>query len=259
MISEITHILNSFAAVSLEGMDNVRLMDRIDTKFVLPAQQVLDLLELMTGRYRVLEINGHRISSYDTTYLDTPEFLFFNQHVTGRIERSKIRFRKYNSTEITFLEIKRKTKKDRTVKWRIENNLKENCCDMQAVKFINKHIPGISKVLKPVITNSFKRITLVGIEIPERVTLDLDLSFSGINRQSSGIPCIAIAELKSEGLAIKSPFSALVRRLSVYPAGFSKYCIGNAIVNDIPRKNILKPTLLLINKIENECNRSVSA
>ena len=110
MISEITNILNSFAAVSLEGMDNVRLMDRIDTKFVLPAQQILDLLELMTEKYRVLEINGHRISSYDTTYLDTPDYMFFNQHVTGRIERSKIRFRNYNSTGITFLEIKRKTK-----------------------------------------------------------------------------------------------------------------------------------------------------
>ena len=130
---------------------------------------------------------------------------------------------------------------------------------MQAIKFINKHIPGISKALKPVIKNSFKRITLVGIEIPERITLDLDLSFSGIDGQSSGMPFIAIAELKSEGLAIRSPFSALVRRLSVYPAGFSKYCIGNAIIYDIPRKNILKPTLLLINKIENECNRSVSA
>jgi hypothetical protein len=117
----------------------------------------------------------------------------------------------------------------------------------------------MSEPLKPVITNSFKRITLVGNEMPERITLDIDLSYSGTDGQSSGLPFIAIAELKSEGLAIRSPFSSLVKKLSVYPAGFSKYCVGNAIIYDIPRKNILKPTLLLINKIENECNRSISA
>jgi hypothetical protein len=259
MIPEINNILNSFAPVGLEEMDNVRLMDRIDTKYVLPAPLVLDLLEFMTEGYRVLEINGHRISSYDTTYLDTLDFLFFNQHVTGRIERSKVRFRKYNSTGVTFLEIKQKTKKRRTVKWRIENNLTENSCDMQAIKFINKHVPFSSEILKPVITNNFKRITLVGTEATERITLDMDLSFSGTDGQSSDLANIAIAELKSDGLAIRSPFSAIIRRLPVYPSEFSKYCVGNALIYDIPRKNILKPTLLLINKIENECNRSISA
>jgi hypothetical protein len=259
MISEIKYILNSFAPVSLEKMDNVRLMDRIDTKYILTASKVSDLLELMKEGYRVLEINGHSISSYNTTYLDTPDYLFFNQHVTGRIERSKVRFRTYNSTGITFLEIKRKTKKERTVKWRIENNLDDDNCNEKAIKFIGKHIPCNSELLIPVIKNDFKRITLVGIEVPERITIDLDLSFSGNDGQICELPFIAVAELKSEGLAIRSPFTGIVKRLSIYPSGFSKYCVGSAIIYDIPRRNILKPTLLYINKIENEYNRSISA
>jgi hypothetical protein len=259
MTSEINNILYILAPIGLEEMDNVKLMDRIDTKFIFSASQVLDLLELMKERYRVLEVNGQRISSYETTYLDTDDYLFFNQHITGRNERSKVRFRKYSSTGITFLEIKRKTKKQRTIKWRIENNLDENCCDMQAKKFIDKYFTFSSELLKPVITNSFIRITLVGIHRPERITIDMDLSFTGNNGKSYSMPYVAIAELKSEGLAIKSPFSALIKRLSVHPSGFSKYCIGNSIIYDVPRKNILKPTLLLINKIENECNRSISA
>jgi len=259
MISEIKYILDSFAPVNLEEMDNVRLMDRIDTKYVLPVHQLPDLLELMTDSYRVLEINGHRISSYDTTYLDTSDYLFFNQHVTGRIERSKVRFRTYNSTGITFLEIKRKTRNDRTVKWRIKNNLEKYGCDTHAKDFIDKHFSFSPELLKPVITNSFIRITLVGIMMPDRITIDMDLSFTGYNGKSYSMPYIAIAELKSEGLAIRSPFSNLIKKLSVHPSGFSKYCIGNAIIYDIPRKNILKPTLLLINKLEYEYNRSISA
>ncbi len=259
MISGTEYTLNSFAPVTLEEMDNVRLMDRIDTKYILPASKVPDLLDLMKTGYRVLEINGHRISSYDTTYLDTADYLFFNQHVTGRMERSKVRFRTYDSTGITFLEIKRKTKKDRTVKWRIENNMVDNSCNEKAIKFIRKHAYCNSELLKPLIKNNFKRITLVGIAVPERITIDMDLAFSGNDGQISDLPYIAIAELKSEGNAIRSPFTGLIKSLSVYPSAFSKYCVGSAIIYDIPRKNILKPTMLFINKIENEHNRSISA
>ena len=47
MISEIKNILDSFNSVRLEEMDKVRLMDRIDTKYLIPANRVPDLLEMM--------------------------------------------------------------------------------------------------------------------------------------------------------------------------------------------------------------------
>ncbi len=259
MTPEITNILGSFEPVSLEEMDNVRLMDRIDTKYVFPAYKVTELLKVMADKYRILEINGHRVFDYETTYLDTPDYLFYNQHVTGRPERSKVRYRKYNSTGITYLEVKRKTRKERTVKWRIRYILSEENCISSAREFLGKHLSFDSDLLKPVISNSFKRITLVGIKIPERITLDLDLSFSGTNGHKTDMHNIAIAELKSDGAAVRSPFSALVKSLSIYSSGFSKYCTGTAILYDVPRKNSIKPTLLLINKIENEFTGSLSA
>ena len=82
MISEFKSILDSFNSIRLEEMDNVRLMDRIDTKYLLPANRIPDLLKMMQPGYRVLEINKFRISSYTTIYLDTPDFTFFRQHVT---------------------------------------------------------------------------------------------------------------------------------------------------------------------------------
>jgi len=63
MISEIIKILDSFNSVRLAEMDKVKLMDRVDTKYLLPANRVPDLLMMMQGRYRVLQINNSRISS----------------------------------------------------------------------------------------------------------------------------------------------------------------------------------------------------
>ncbi|MDP4222279.1 MAG: polyphosphate polymerase domain-containing protein [Bacteroidota bacterium] len=259
MTPETENILGSFVPIGLEEMDNVRLMDRIDTKYLFSANKVPDLLRLMTEDYRILEINGHRIFDYETIYLDTPDYLFYNQHMTGRIDRNKVRYRKYNSTGITYLEVKKKTKKNRTIKWRIKNILSDRICDEEAREFLEKHLPFTADILKPVISNKFRRITLVGANIRERITLDIDLSFSDTSGHKAVIPNVAIAELKSGDAAIKSPFSAIAKSLSIYPSGFSKYCTGTAILYDLPRKNSIKPTLLLINKIENESTRSLSA
>jgi len=259
MISEVKNILDSFNSIRIEEMDNVRLMDRFDTKYLLPANRVPDLLRMMQSRYRVLEINKSRISSYTTTYLDTPDFAFFRHHVTGRTGRIKIRFRSYHSTGITFLEVKKKTKKNRTVKWRIENTFSGNCCSESALEFITRHVKVNTSVLNPVLTSNFKRITLVGFNTPERVTIDMDLSYTGPVGEITGLPLIAIVELKSEGLAARSHFPGMIKQISVYPTTFSKYCIGNALMYDLPLKNILKPKLLLLNRIENEYNRSLSA
>lgn len=259
MVAGIENILDSFLPVRLEEMDSVRLMDRIDTKYIFSVNRICDLLKSMNGKYRLLDINGHRISDYTSTYLDTPDYQFFDQHVTGRPYRNKVRFRQYNSTGISFLEIKHKTHKNRTVKRRIENSLTEYKFDKTAIEFINKHIPGDAVLLNPVMINNFKRITFTGLLVPERITLDMDLSFTSPDGRSKEIPAVAIAELKSDGPANRSPFSVIIKEACIYPSGFSKYCIGCAYLYDLPRRNNLKPKFLHINRIENEYYESVSA
>ncbi|TFG44038.1 MAG: polyphosphate polymerase domain-containing protein [Bacteroidia bacterium] len=259
MAPEILNILYSFNSVRLEEMDRVKLMDRYDTKYLLPANRIPDLLKLMLGRYRVLEINNERISSYTTVYLDTPDFTCFNQHVTERTGRLKVRFRTYNTTGNSFLEIKKKTKKGRTVKWRIENSPSENSFNATATEFIKTRVPNDPESLKPVLENNFKRITFTGFDTSERITLDLDISYASPDGKSAELPLVAILELKCRGLAARSPFSKLIKQFSIYPTGFSKYCIGCAMLHDLPLKNILKPKILLLNRIENEYNGSLSA
>lgn len=259
MSPEINHILDTFLPIRLDEMDGVSFMNRIDTKYIFRSDRVCELIKMMEGRYKVLEINGHRISEYNSTYLDTPWFQFFDQHVTGRSGRNKVRFRHYDQTGISYLEIKHKTHRNRTVKRRIENRLTGNKFDTAALEFINKHIHGNALLLSPVMMNTFKRITFTGLLTPERITIDIDLSFTSPDGRRKEIPAIAVAELKSDGQPGRSPFSAIAKGASVYPSRFSKYCIGCAFLFDLPRKNNLKPQLLHIKRIENEYNSSVSA
>ncbi|HNW56999.1 MAG TPA: polyphosphate polymerase domain-containing protein [Bacteroidales bacterium] len=249
-------LLDLFTPVSLEDMDNVRLMNRIDTKYVLSKKMLPDILNRIDGKYKVLEINEKRVFSYSTTYLDTKEYLFFDQHVTGKLERNKVRYRKYDTTDKVYLEVKKKTNKNRTIKWRIENSLTSgNLYDDKAISFINEYIPQKSLSLKPVLMNNFKRVTLVGSEINERITIDYDLSFSDSEGDLAGFPFVAIIELKRQGFSERSPMVTILKELSIRPTGFSKYCMGVAALYEVPRKNILKRKFLLLNNIENEFNR----
>lgn len=252
-------ILDDFAGVGLKELDCVRLMNRIDTKFILPIDRITDLLEIMKGHYKILEIDGSRVFDYNTIYYDTPDYLFFNQHVTDRAERSKVRHRYYLSTGTSFFEVKRKTRKNRTIKWRIAMHNSDYALDDRSLAFLGNHLTDVSGTLSPVLHNDFSRMTFAGIGIPERVTIDTSLSFVTTEGKRSELPYLAIAELKSEGIAARSLFSGIIKQLSFHPSGFSKYCVGNAILLDLPRKNILKPKLLLLNKLENDFNSSFNA
>jgi hypothetical protein len=251
-ISLIRDLLYTLTPLNLDELDTVRLMDRMDTKYVFSAVKLPDLLKRLKEEYRILEINGERIFNYKSTYFDTTEHQFYFEHVKGKMERNKIRFRQYEISGVTFLEIKRKTRKNRTVKWRIKHVPDNNICDTRARKFINEHFGYDPGELTPVLENSFKRITLAGKRFHERVTIDVDLSFNTPEGAKTEIPSVVIGELKSSGQSTKSPFYKIMKQLSLRPTGFSKYCIGNAILLDLPNKNVLKSKLLLLNKIENE-------
>lgn len=254
--SEIQTLLSAFQPIGLSEMDEVILMDRVETKYVFSVRKLPDLLDHLSGSYTVLEIDLIRAFSYHTTYLDTPDLLFYTQQVRGKLNRLKIRYRQYESTGLSFLEIKKKTNKNRTIKWRIENRLSSNSPDEDASAFIREYLPYCYSDLIPVLINGFTRITLVSMELKERITLDYNLSFTSPEGNSSRLPFLAIAELKRERHNGQTPLRKIMRAAGIQPNSFSKYCIGSTLIRDIPRKNTLKPNLLLLNKIQNEYTRS---
>jgi hypothetical protein len=255
-ISQIHSKLSSFDPVGLLAMDEVNLMDRVETKYVFSAGKLADLLIDLPRSYRVLEIDLLRIFPYQTTYLDTKELLFFLQQVRGKLNRHKVRYRCYESTGLTFLEIKKRTNTNRTIKWRIENSSDPNSLNEEASSFILKNLPYGIVDLRPVLISGFSRITLVGKETKERITLDFNLTFASPDSVIFELPFLAIAELKRERHCDTSPFIKIMKQIGIPPNHFSKYCVGSTLAYKISKTNTLKPTILLINKIENEYSKS---
>lgn len=64
--------MTDMTPISLAEMAGVKLMNRIDTKFVAPACLLPEILRLAQQDYYVQEIDGQRLTAYDTLYYDTP-------------------------------------------------------------------------------------------------------------------------------------------------------------------------------------------
>jgi hypothetical protein len=101
-------------------MDDVKLMSRTDTKFAFKANKMPLLLKKLLPFYRVLAIDGKLIHDYKSLYYDTDDRKFYLDHHNGRVNRNKIRFREYVGSKLTFLEIKLKNNKGKTIKKRMK-------------------------------------------------------------------------------------------------------------------------------------------
>lgn len=258
-MSEPAEILKGFEPIGLGGISAVRYMNRIDTKYLFSAGKLPELLRMVKPHYMALEMENLREFPYKTVYFDTPELIFYNQHVTGKLNRTKVRIRTYESNGLTFLEVKSKSNKGRTSKSRLEKEPNDMNHVSQSVEFLKELISPAAGSLKAVISTSFTRITLVCLERSERITIDYNLRWNNLRGDSLTMPFLAIAEIKSEKSTSLSPFFARLKELGIRRSGFSKYAVGMALVNRMPRQNQLKPKFLLINRIKNEYYRNDTA
>lgn len=246
MTENVSEILKDFTPISLKEMDGVKLMNRTDTKYLVSFDQFEEILLELSNDYRVLEIEGKRISSYETSYLDTKELLFFKEHHQGKENRHKIRFRNYVDSGISFLEIKLK-RKGRTKKKRILVD-EFGCIDKPEKRFIKKWIPQKPSQLNATLGNRFQRITLVNKLNPERLTIDLNLTFKKEGKEVS-LNQHVILELKQERFNRNSFILKLLKKKGIRPLRLSKYIVGNLLFDKSLKYNRFKSRLLALNKI----------
>jgi hypothetical protein len=242
------NLLNDFQTVSLDDLDRVRLLDRQDTKFIFNQIDLPHILEKIKPFYKILEINNDRVYTYDTTYFDTDDFLFYVQHHNGSRNRFKVRFRRYSSNKKSFFEIKIKNNKDRTIKKRL--NVDEINKDLgdQERNLVSK-ITGLSaNQLTPKLDLEFSRITLTDNNFNERLTIDANLSAKN-GTSNKLFDQLIIAEIKQNKYNPKSDFIRILRNLKIQEMRFSKYCMGLLHVNKNLKYNRFKPRLIQINKI----------
>lgn len=246
---ELLHIIDQFDPTSLQEMDSVKLMNRVDTKFLLSAQEFQMILPELINEYKILEINGDRLSTYESVYFDKPEYKLYLDHHQGKQDRFKVRFRKYVESHLVFLEVKHKSK-GRTDKRRIVVDDIKDQLDAEDKEFI-KGTGLQAEQLIPVLSNTFVRMTLVGKKTNERLTFDLDLGFEK-NGEFIEMHDVVIAELKQERLNRNSPFYQHTKQHLIRPNRISKYCIG--LIQLLGKENIkynrFKKKLLKIDKLK---------
>lgn len=244
------HSLNNLALwqqmerISLEQMRSVKLMNRIDTKYVASEEGVMQLLaEAAKCGYRV-QVHGSVIAArYDTRYFDTESRDMYIAHHNRQLTRQKIRTRHYEDGSATYLEVKDKNNRGRTKKRRIEipaNDLMGWMDNGEALSFLEPISRYDVKSLTPAIATRFLRITIVNPELTERITLDLNLEFTDLRSGTTAqIEGLAIIEIKQDG-NIRSKAKDILNTLRVKPMRISKYCLGTALtVKDI-KKNRMK-------------------
>jgi len=244
---KLTTLLEGFAPISIKEMDGVALMNRRDTKFILTRENLEALLTDIQTHYRVLDINGDRIHEYKTIYSDTRNFRFYNDHHRGKRGRIKIRTRSYVGSGLHFLEIKQKNKTGDTNKTRMKTESLESHLSQQHMDFIEEVI-GERPELIPVLYSSFSRITLVGINSPERITIDTDIDFNDKGPIAKGSEKLVIVEVKQSKQNRSSAMVQALRAHKIRPLSISKYCIGLSSKHPHLKRNSFKRKYLKINK-----------
>ena len=247
MTDILQNAIAEFEPTDLVGLGRAALMKRVDTKFIMPLSKLATLLRMIKDEYQILEIDGVRANEYETLYFDTPNFLFFNEHLRGRPERIKVRKRKYVGSALTFLEVKGKNRKGETKKQRIQiPNLSEDINELENA-FIREKT-GQEFHLNPAVRNRFSRLTLLNKQEEERATIDFNLTFT-YDKKSFESPQLVIVELKQKHFERRSPLYQALRSLEIRPLRISKYCFGTSKLNGALKHNMYKHKILKINKI----------
>ncbi|TSA51110.1 MAG: polyphosphate polymerase domain-containing protein [Sphingobacteriales bacterium] len=252
ILSELKSLLNIMNPISLLEMEEVELLNRFDTKYVIHIDRLIELLNLVKNDYRILEVNGVRLNQYNNLYFDTNEYKFYLQHHNQKAGRLKIRCRTYVDSNVSFFEIKKKNNKDRTEKSRISiPEISENINEYQQ-QLINAIDPYLNvKQLIPLQRNDFYRMTLVNIQTKERATIDLGLSFYRNEMDKKiELPNLVIVEVKQDVHSGISPITRKLKEEKVYATSVSKYILGELLLNRELKRNNFKSKLLTIKKIE---------
>lgn len=271
--------------LDLDRIAAVRLMNRVDTKYLVDERRCMELLELAADQYYVQIIDDCRACRYATLYYDTPQWDMYHLHHNRRLTRQKIRTRTYVETGVTYLEIKNKSNKGRTHKRRMaldRSLFAAAATDTAAADFLRREARYAPEALSPSLATRFVRVTLVNHAMTERLTIDFDLHFDNVRAAGGGnkdmngcgdmdinsrgnngmtgmdngfrpaaeasLGRLVVIELKQDALA-PSPMKQLLAQLRVKPFKLSKYCIGEALTNPLVKHNRFKAKIRAIGKM----------
>lgn len=248
---EIQTIFNGLPPTYLHEVQTAALQDRIDTKYLLTEEQALIIFDRLIDRYKVLEVEGYRGGHYRTLYFDTPALSMYQAHHSGLRARYKVRIRSYVDSRLSFLEVKRKTSRNRTVKTRIPVEAALSI-DARKAAFLEAQCPYNPADLVPRIYNEFIRVTLVGMQHVERLTLDFALTM-GIDDTQIDLPGLVVVEVKQKKFSAQAGIFRQLHDMHLAPTSFSKYVFATTQLTANVKQNRFKERHMHVAEVLRAC------
>lgn len=256
--------LEKFQALTLTELNaQASYLKRIDRKFLLTKDQFAEILEDLKEDFQVLEIAGKKVFSYDNVYMDTDDYLFYNQHQDKYKTRTKIRTRLYKDSDMAFFEFKQKIN-GVTQKFRYQFPSEEHGVMTKWKKRFFEWVwqsmyqgtPQAPHIF-PSIKTAYKRITLVEKKGGERLTIDFSVKTLDLRDEEAKdikLKNLVIIESKSMDDNCKS-LKVMKRHGLDEASSCSKYSLGVVYAGLAKKHDTFDKTIKEIEKIKSELNK----
>jgi len=235
----VTATLDALPPIGLtELVERAALQTRVDRKYVLPVADAERLVAALTGRARVLDIEGTREFAYESVYFDTAELTSYRLAAHRRRRRFKVRTRLYVDSAECWLEVKTRGARGHTLKNRLPYAFDHRRTidpgrDFVAGVLAGERIPPVGAALAPVLVTRYRRATLFLPATGSRVTVDVGLAWESTTGRRLGLPGVAVVETKTGSTA--SAADRLLWTLGHRPVRMSKFATGLAALHpDLP-------------------------
>jgi len=234
MGSALLNRLSGFSTINLTELNaTASYLKRIDRKFLLTEKQFLNILQDLSEDFRALEIDGKRVFLYDNVYMDTNDYLFYNQHQNKVPSRTKIRTRHYtDSGDLAFFEYKQK-EGGVTKKFRYQFPAEEHG---SMTKGKRRFFEGVFQSLydqkapdiSPAMQTKYNRLTLVSKSGEERLTIDFNISVKDLrNEKAKNIKLDNLVIIESKSLSDTCKSIQIIESHGIERANScSKYSLG---------------------------------
>ena len=181
---------------TLEDLNSAAsLLTRVDRKYLVASSAAQNVVDALTGRALVLDIDGRRSFSYASTYFDTPGLDSYLQAARKRRHRFKIRTRSYLDSGLTLLEVKTRGPRGATIKQRLDYRAAEaDRLTEEGIDFVVECLAPLTgsaqearrtaQSLRPVMATTYRRTTLHLPDDDARATIDTDLAWTALAPRS---------------------------------------------------------------------------
>lgn len=248
-------VLPTLATLPTVGLGDVvataELLDRVDRKYLVTPDVVESACRRVADRARVLEIDERRSFGYRSVYFDTPDLRHYLAAARRRPVRSKVRIRTYSDAAESYVEVKVRDRRGRTVKHRLPTLVDRAwVLTPDEVRFAASRCDESSDdlaQLRPALETTYRRTTM--LVDGQRVTIDVGLRCRvvhprGAEATAAGDPAGICAEVGIGELVVVETKSAdhraggfdrVLWHAGIRPLRFSKYAVGMAALHpDLP-------------------------